>query len=144
MKYSLKPNIEEIISIVEHRKSGISSTWPHKIARKRFILIFWSMRSGEQHEVYKNRTIGSGPTLSLKRWPMMGGCACCPGTMCLPSTIFLRHFSLAVTGLLALLSRFLERALYKHPEWINQTFSNQLDTWTYRISIPVEWLILPW
>src|SRR6218665_107869 len=42
--------------------------------------------------------------------------ACGPGTMCLLSASFLRHFSLAVAGLRALLSRFLERALYKNPE----------------------------
>ena len=45
-------------------------------------------------------------------------CACCHGTMFLPSASFLRHFSLAVSELRAplSLSRFLEQALYKYPE----------------------------
>ena len=37
-------------------------------------------------------------------------------TMGLLSASFLRHFSLAVAGLKAPLSRFLEGALYKYPE----------------------------
>src|SRR6218665_3178603 len=47
-------------------------------------------------------------------------CACCPGTMCLPSASFLTHFSLDVAGLRAPLSRFLEGALYKYPESMNE------------------------
>src|SRR6218665_1395692 len=42
-------------------------------------------------------------------------CSLQPRTMCLPSASFLRHFSLAVAGLRAPLSRFLEGALYKYP-----------------------------
>jgi len=37
-------------------------------------------------------------------------------TTCLLSASYLRHFSLTVAGLRALLSRFLEGALYKYPE----------------------------
>jgi len=44
------------------------------------------------------------------------GTKCCPGTTCLLSASFLRHLSLAVAGLSAPLSRFLEGALYKYPE----------------------------
>jgi len=48
-------------------------------------------------------------------------CACCPGTICLLSASFLiTHFSLAVAGLRAPLSRFLEGALYKYPERMNE------------------------
>ena len=39
---------------------------------------------------------------------------------CLLSASYLRHFSLTVAGLIAPLSRFLEGALYKYPEWMNE------------------------
>ena len=62
--------------------------------------------------------------LSLRLTPSLGKnsllrCACCLTTMCLPSGSYLRHFSLALTGLRAPLSRFLEGELYKYPEWMN-------------------------
>ena len=46
--------------------------------------------------------------------------ACCLGVTCLLSARFLRHFFLTVAGLRATLSRFLEGALYKYPEWMNE------------------------
>jgi len=46
--------------------------------------------------------------------------AACPATMCPPSASFLKRVSLAVTGLRALLCRFLEGALYKYLEWMNR------------------------
>src|SRR6218665_1912954 len=42
--------------------------------------------------------------------------ACYLRTICLLAASFLRNFSLAVAGLRAPLSRFLEEALYKYPE----------------------------
>jgi len=50
-------------------------------------------------------------------------CACGAGIMCLLSTNFLRHFSLVIAGLRAPLSRFLEGALYKYLEWMNEWIS---------------------
>src|SRR6218665_3245185 len=59
--------------------------------------------------------------LSLLLAPALGmnsllHCAWCSGTTRLLSASFLRHFSLAVAGLRAHLSRFLEGALYKYLE----------------------------
>ena len=42
----------------------------------------------------------------------------CTGSMF--ESDYLRHFSLTVAGLRAPLSRFLEGALYKYPEWMNE------------------------
>src|SRR6218665_2648406 len=47
-------------------------------------------------------------------------CACCLGTMCLLFASYLRHFSLAVAGLIAPLSRFFEGALYRYPECMTE------------------------
>ena len=46
--------------------------------------------------------------------------ACYLRTTCFLSASFLRHFSLTVAELRAPLSRFLEGALYKYPEWMNE------------------------
>jgi len=46
-----------------------------KIERKRFMMVFWSIRSGEQHsllKVGKNRNTRSGSVMTSKGWPPMG------------------------------------------------------------------------
>ena len=59
-------------------------------------------------------------------------CACCPGTTCFLSASFLRHFSLAIAGLRAPLSRFLEGALHKYPEWMNEWVRNILRVFFFQ------------
>ena len=54
--------------------------------------------------------------------------ACYLRTACPLSASFLRHFSLTVAGLRAPLSRFLEGALYKYPEWMNEWQTNTQTT----------------
>ena len=71
--------------------------------------------------------------LSLLLAPPLGmnsllRCACCPGTMCVLSASF-RHFSLAVAGLRAPLSRFIEGALYKYLEWMMKPFYDHSGSW---------------
>ena len=65
-------------------------------------------------------------------------CACYLRTMCLLSASFLRHFSLAVAGLRAPLSRFLEGALYKYPEWINEWLWSQVQDLVFKSHLWVQ------
>src|SRR6218665_1106584 len=69
MKYNPKPIVQAIISILEHENcqhSGISIVHGKNVCKKTFNVGFLVY---DVLKVYKNWTTGSGPILTLKRWP---------------------------------------------------------------------------
>ena len=68
------------------------------------LLALWTRSALKHHTAFSV----IGPPIGLNS---LLCCTCCPGTMCLPSARFLRHFSLVVGGQRVPLSRFLEGAL---------------------------------